>query len=71
MKKKTKTDKKDQVDDGMVLEDPRHKDHDAYGCGRWVSLYIFHDHKWLKVGVFCNRCGAVALYKKYNKKADD
>ncbi|HEX7321060.1 MAG TPA: hypothetical protein VF399_11995 [bacterium] len=68
MKKKTKTNKNDQVDDGMVLENPQHKDHYACWCGRWVSLYIFHAHKWLKVGVFCNRCGAVALYKKYNKK---
>ncbi len=38
------------------------------GCGgRVVALYIFKDRKWLKIGEYCQRCGAVAVFPKFQK----
>jgi len=32
-----------------------------------VALYIFRKKKWLKIGEYCQGCGALAIYPEYVK----
>lgn len=33
--------------------------------GKVVALYLFHLRKWLRIGDYCKKCGAVKLYDEY------
>jgi len=42
----------------------QHKTENCYN-GRIMSLYVYFNKKWLKIGEFCRECGAVAIFKDY------
>lgn len=35
--------------------------------GRQVAIYINRHKKWLKIGIWCNRCGSIWLESKFKK----
>ena len=38
-----------------------------YCWGRKVAVYINRNKKWLKIGIWCNRCGAIQIDPKFEK----
>jgi len=36
-------------------------------CGIIMALYVYRKKKWLKIGEYCQGCGAIHVFKKYQK----
>lgn len=43
----------------------KHLNEDCWG--RKVAVYINRNKKWLKIGIWCNRCGAIQIDPKFEK----
>jgi len=42
-----------------------HKHADPCAWGTVMALYVFRKRKWLKIGEFCETCGAIAIFPEY------
>lgn len=56
-------------------KDPSREDSGWERCGIVMALYVYRNKKWLKIGEYCQDCGAVHIFKKYRQglfqKAND
>jgi len=39
-------------------------------CGIVMALYVYRNKKWLKIGEYCQGCGAIHIFKKFQKGLD-
>jgi hypothetical protein len=40
---------------------------DAMSGGQVMSVYIYFNQKWLKIGEYCRRCGTFLIFQKFEK----
>jgi len=72
--KKKMTEEKDELPRSAwshkMHRSPERPEDDWARCGIVMALYVYRSKKWLKIGEYCQGCGAIHIFKKFRKGID-
>lgn len=51
----------------MIKNRKQFKHRSSCRNGRKVAIYIYRHKEWLKLGLYCNRCGVIQIRSKFEK----